>query len=257
VSSLSDILGFEGFNLKEMARKIKKNPERIFLGAADPASSKMWGKVLGKDYEPITDQWGGASHDTYDKAEAAGIDTKAGHNMHRIARVIAAFYAGGAANNAMGGGGAGGTEGLGGATSSGGNAALSSADKAAMFGEAGYGGGMTGAETSAYDSALAGGGSDFDFPSMNSAQQDQRKRDVVKPLEVEFDAEGRPIIVSSRTKKTAASTPARELVMRGLHGDNVIDELGVKVGLIKEAGLELDAIEQQLDALLKSKGIKA
>ena len=40
------------------------------------------------------------------------------------------------------------------------------------------------------------------------------------------------------------------LVRRGLDGDNVIDELGVRTGLIKEAGTELDEIEAQLDKLL-------
>jgi hypothetical protein len=315
VSDLKDILGFEGFNLKEMWRKIKQDPERIFIGAGDPASSKMWGKVLGKDYEPVVDQWGGASSDTYDKAEAAGIDTKAGKNMHKIARVISAVYAGGAGANALGGGagaaggaGVGGVaEGAAGAASAGGAAggagavggaaaggtagavtatlptvvvsgssagaagglgglgiagaagagagvALSSADKAALYGNDGYGQGMSGAETSAYDSAL-GKGRGFNTSGMGGGEQQREERDIVKPLAVEFDAEGRPMIVSSRTKKTpATSTPTRELVMRGLRGENVIDELGVKVGLIKEAGIELDAIEQQLDQLLQRKG---
>lgn len=94
MSKLSDVLKFEGFNLKEIGRKIKDNPLRLLYGGIDPASTKVWNKVLGKDDEPLVDQWGGASADTYRKAEAAGIDTEAGHNMHRVARTVAGSIAG-------------------------------------------------------------------------------------------------------------------------------------------------------------------
>ena len=106
MSWLGDVASFESFNLGEMWNKIKKDPERAFIGAADPFSSKVWGTILKKDYEPVVDQWGGASADTYDKAKDAGINTGPGGTMHGIARTIASMYAGGAAAGAMGGGGA-------------------------------------------------------------------------------------------------------------------------------------------------------
>lgn len=103
MSWLGDVFNFEQFNAKEMLNKIGKDPERIFIGAADPFASKVWGKILNKDYEPVVDQWGGASADTYDKARAQGINTGPGATMHGVARTIAGMYAGGAASNAMGG----------------------------------------------------------------------------------------------------------------------------------------------------------
>jgi len=100
------ILDFELFNAKHMLKQLGDDPERIFLGAADPLSSKVWGGILGKDYDPIVDQWGGASHKAYSEAEKAGIDTKDAHNAHRVARVIAAIIAGGYGMEALGGAGA-------------------------------------------------------------------------------------------------------------------------------------------------------
>lgn len=120
MSFLSDVFDFEAFNLKEMLKKIGDDPERLLIGAADPFSSDVWGKILGKDYEPIVDQWGGASADTYEKAAAAGIDIKAGGQMHDIARTIAQFYAGKWAKGKIGGKiGIGGSSGSGSSGSSG------------------------------------------------------------------------------------------------------------------------------------------
>lgn len=90
-----NLLNFEAFNLKNIGRKIAKNPEQLLLGAADPFSAGVWSKVTGKEYSPLVDQWGGATSDTYRDAEAAGIDTTAGKGMHNIARTVASFYAGG------------------------------------------------------------------------------------------------------------------------------------------------------------------
>ena len=106
MSSISDLLGFELFNLKDIFKGIKKDPERLFLGAADPFSSKMWGGITGKDYEPLIDQMGGpyGGHTisafgnneggVYGRAEQAGIDTGAGKGMNDLAHVIAAIFAG-------------------------------------------------------------------------------------------------------------------------------------------------------------------
>lgn len=102
MSWLGDVFGFEKFNLGQMLGKIKKDPERLFIGAADPFSSGVWGKILGKDYEPIVDQFGGASKDTYQKAQEAGINTGPGATMHGIARTIASMYAGGYGNGLLG-----------------------------------------------------------------------------------------------------------------------------------------------------------
>jgi len=108
---LSNVGDFEKFNLKEMFSKIGKDPERLLYGSADPLSTGMWNKALGTDNEAIVDQWGGASKDTYGKAEASGIDTKNGHQMHQAARVVAGLIAGNYGAQQAGIGGGGGTEG--------------------------------------------------------------------------------------------------------------------------------------------------
>jgi hypothetical protein len=103
---LSDVFDFEAFNLKDMWKKVKKDPERLLIGAVDPASTKMWNGITGKDYEPLVDQMGGAygghtisafgNNDggVYGRAEDAGIDTGAGGAMHDVAHVVSAIYGG-------------------------------------------------------------------------------------------------------------------------------------------------------------------
>lgn len=111
MSFLGDVFDFEKFNLKGMWEKIKDDPERLFLGAADPFGSELWGGILGKKYEPIINQMGGASDDTYDKAKAAGINTGPGKNMHDLASVIASIYTGKWLGGMMPQGGTGGSTG--------------------------------------------------------------------------------------------------------------------------------------------------
>ena len=117
MSFFGDALGFEKFQLSDWWRKAKKNPEQLLLGAADPWGAKLWGKVLGKDYEPFVDQMGGpyggstisafGKNDggVYGRAEAAGVDTKSAKGIHDAAHVLSALFAGGYGASALGGGG--------------------------------------------------------------------------------------------------------------------------------------------------------
>lgn len=104
MSWFGDLGNFELFNLKGMANQVKENPARLLYGSADPFSTKMWNKILGRDDKPLIDQWGGAADHRYEEAENAGINTGAGKTGHGIAKAIAAMYTGGAAAGAMGGG---------------------------------------------------------------------------------------------------------------------------------------------------------
>lgn len=99
---LHDVGEFEKFNLQEMLRKVRKNPEQLLLGAADPLGADTWSNITGKEYDPIVDQWGGAAKDTYRRAAQEGINVGPGATMHGIARSIAGMYAAGAASNAAG-----------------------------------------------------------------------------------------------------------------------------------------------------------
>lgn len=182
MSWLGDVASFESFNLGEMWNKIKKDPERIFIGAADPFSSNVWGKITGKDYEPIVDQWGGASKDTYAKAEEKGINTGPGATMHDIAKAISSFYAGGAASGAMSGAGgaaggaAGGVSGGTGLTMGGAGSATGMGGGTGLLSSAGGQGmqlGSQGAQLGASSAASSGGGL---LGSMKSGM------DYVKPV---------------------------------------------------------------------------
>lgn len=103
MSWLGNLGQFELFNLKGMANQVKDNPARLLYGAADPFSTKVWNKILGRDDKPLIDQWGGAAEHRYEDAENAGIDTGAGRTGHNIAKAVASFYAGGYGADKAGG----------------------------------------------------------------------------------------------------------------------------------------------------------
>lgn len=113
------ILDFEMFNAGHMLKQGLKNPDQLLLGAADPLGAKLWGGITGKDYQPIVNQFGGATDSAYQAAEAKGINTGAAKGMHNVAQSIASIYAGGALGGLGGLGGAGGAAGSGGAGVSG------------------------------------------------------------------------------------------------------------------------------------------
>lgn len=103
MSWLGNLGQFEAFNLKGMLNQVKEDPWRLFVGSADPLSTKFWNKLTGSDSKPIIDQWGGAADHRYDEAEEAGINTGAGKQAHGLAKAVASFYAGGYGANQAGG----------------------------------------------------------------------------------------------------------------------------------------------------------
>jgi hypothetical protein len=88
------VVDFEKFNLKDIGDKLKDDPKRLLLGV-DKGSTKVWNKVLGRDDEPIVNEWGGPTPEAYQRATEAGIDVGPGAGMHQIAQAIAGTIAGG------------------------------------------------------------------------------------------------------------------------------------------------------------------
>ena len=88
------VLNFEKAHLKYIFSLVKKDPERLLIGAIDPFSTKLWNTILGQNYEPLVGQFGQATEGAYQYAEARGIDTGPGRALQGVATLIAAFYAG-------------------------------------------------------------------------------------------------------------------------------------------------------------------
>ena len=84
---------FEKFQIEDMWSMIKEDPERLFIGAIDPFSSELWSTVTGKDYEPLVNQWGGATNERFIRADEAGIDIEPAQAMHGAAKDIAQSFA--------------------------------------------------------------------------------------------------------------------------------------------------------------------
>lgn len=76
--------------------KFKNNPLQLAVGAGDPFSTKVWNKVLDKEWTPYVSSMGGSTQDQFQDAERKGIDTGAHQGMSKIADTIASFYGGGA-----------------------------------------------------------------------------------------------------------------------------------------------------------------
>lgn len=108
MSWLGDVWKFEKLKMKDMAKKLRENPERALIGGMDTFGTKMWNKILNKDWEPLVSPMGGATKGDYRRAEEAGINTGPGRTMHNIAGSIAGMYAGGYGMEQLGLGGAGG-----------------------------------------------------------------------------------------------------------------------------------------------------
>lgn len=99
---LGDILDFNLFHGEEVLKGIRDDPERLLLGAVDPAGGKLWGEVLGEDYEPLVNVFGGATDAQYDKADARGMETGDARKVGKVADTIAGIWGGAGALGGLG-----------------------------------------------------------------------------------------------------------------------------------------------------------
>jgi hypothetical protein len=208
---LDDTLDFEIFHTKDLWKRLKDDPKRLFLGV-DPWSTKAWNAVLGRDDEPLVDQMGGAyggstfswgpqnqTGGVYERARAAGIDTRAGAGAQDLAHTIAAYYALTGAGNAFGGFGGEGNaqpglweQGFSGKTSfSTGLPSSGTSATAGIPGIAGPVGGGTGASSAAGMSAMdwgklgmnaSGASGSFGGQSRSRAQQLEEAQDLLEMI---------------------------------------------------------------------------
>lgn len=139
----SDVTAFEKSNFSDMFKKLKNDPSQLLIGAGDPFSAKAWGKVTGKEYDPYVNQWGGATEQSYQRAEDKGIDTSNARGAHQVAQAIASYY---------------GTAGLGSALGAAGNAAGIGAGAGQVLGGAAIGGGNAWANGQNFMQGAAQGG---------------------------------------------------------------------------------------------------
>lgn len=256
---VSDVLKFERSKLKDMAGAIKEDPERLLLGAADPASSRMWSEVTGKEYEPIVDQMGGATTEDYRRAEARGIDTTAGKTMHGIARAIAGTIAGGYGLQALGGGAATPT------TVTPNTQATNPALIDSAMGTEGYGA----------SSAGPGGGASWmsrmgdygqGMQQMGNAIQQMQQRPE-RPLEQEavrlpgandWQRSYDTTITSTKTaKRPERSARMHDAVIEaGASGADPISQNGVQTAAIRELTRQIDLASERLAKLKQQRGMQ-
>lgn len=96
-----NIVDFEKDHVKGMWDHFRSNPLGSLV-AGTPFSTKVWNKVLNKDWDPQVNQMGGPSDESYKHAEERGIDTGDARGSHQVAGAIAAIIGGGALGAAGG-----------------------------------------------------------------------------------------------------------------------------------------------------------
>ena len=170
---------FEKFNFKSMWEQLKKNPGRALIGSFDPASTKMWNEVLGRDDDPIISQLGGPTKQRYVDYVQAGGDPKAAKKAmqaHQIAATVASIYAGGALGPMVAGmmpalgAGAGAAAGAAGAGAGAGAGAATAGGLASVI-PAGFSAGLSGAGAAGTAAVTAGAAALDDEFELEIAEQ--------------------------------------------------------------------------------------
>lgn len=159
---VGDVVGNEVSHIGNLFHQMGDHPgktlEQFALGAADPFSAKMWGKVTGQKFTPLVGQMGGETKAQYEQSKAQGVNVGPSMTLGGIADTIATIWggyeAGGALGDAFGAGGAA-AEG-GGAAAEGGGAAVDSGS-VNLFADAVPG---AGGDVGATASGMGGAGAD-------------------------------------------------------------------------------------------------
>lgn len=96
MSWIGSLLGNEVSHIGNLFHDFNgKNAEQLLLGAADPLSSKLWGKVTGQKFTPMVGQLGGETQAQFDKSASQGVNVGPAETMGAIANSIAGYEAGG------------------------------------------------------------------------------------------------------------------------------------------------------------------
>ena len=90
---LGDLLRFQSHEGKNVWQNLQDNPERAFLGSADPMSTKLWNSILGTEERSLVNEWGGPTDYDYKTAQDRGMDTQSPRAGHALAQMIAKSYA--------------------------------------------------------------------------------------------------------------------------------------------------------------------
>jgi hypothetical protein len=98
-SKVKKALKFEAFNTKKIVKGILKNPERLLTGAVDPLGTKIANEMYGTEWDPLVNQLGGATEQTFADAEAQGLDTGLARDLHKTAGLVAGVWGGNALGN--------------------------------------------------------------------------------------------------------------------------------------------------------------
>ena len=93
MSKFSSLMKMGLFHGKDMLKKARKNPERLFLGAMDKVGTGLWNNVLGTNWKTPMNLFGGPSDTQFRAAERSGIDTGPARAADKVARTVISMYA--------------------------------------------------------------------------------------------------------------------------------------------------------------------
>jgi hypothetical protein len=82
------------YQAKSMAKQYSQNPEQALLGMNTPLETGIWNKVLGTNYKPTVNMFGGPSEATYANAQREGVDLSAGRVADSVVPAAAGVVGG-------------------------------------------------------------------------------------------------------------------------------------------------------------------
>lgn len=84
--------------IKNPIKGIVKQPDRLLTGSIDPLSTGMWNKILGRNYDPLVNQFGGPTKQTLDDVGANSL----ARGGFKAADLVAGMFGGAGAANGLG-----------------------------------------------------------------------------------------------------------------------------------------------------------
>lgn len=92
----SDTGSYLESQLGDMSHAVNQNPERLALGINNPAESSLWSTILGKNYSPDMDMYGGATNAQQAGMQQKGLDPSVGNLVQMSGEAAAGGIAGSA-----------------------------------------------------------------------------------------------------------------------------------------------------------------
>lgn len=93
-SHIMDSINTERIHFENQLESWKESPERLALGINTPLETELWGSILGKEYDPNVNMYGGPTKADYQQSAEEGNDPSLSSASHNATEGIIGGWAG-------------------------------------------------------------------------------------------------------------------------------------------------------------------